>query len=212
MSLMQNRRQVLRHSLVLPFAKHSHLLLARTDSSECDIISDASCLSVESLSGFRSVHAGDANVIIVAGVQSLAPVLAKAICSRVNRGSWLVWDQAPHFVNAADLRMQAKFLNASFGVTMGDPTSVSCSELYVRYSWPVPCLVRTFLTCTPVFCLPNEVIASYGNMPVALRRPIGRGGIVFLGSMLGPQLKAGDREAHQLATGMLLPTRSSSLS
>ena len=201
---MQSRREILKQSLVLPFAKHSPNWRTRTEPSECDIISDATCLSIESLSGFRSLYARSSSNIIVAGVQGIAPALASAIWERVNYGSWLVWDHAPHFTSAADRRRQAELLNELFGIRLGEAISASHSELYVRYLWHVPQLVRTFLAYTPVLCSPNEAVATYGNVPVAVRRRVGRGGVVFLGSMLGPQLKAGDREAHQLASRLLL--------
>jgi hypothetical protein len=36
-----------------------------------------------------------------------------------------------------------------------------------------------------------------------MKRRIGRGGIVFLGSMLGPNLHAEEPEAHRIATALL---------
>lgn len=55
----------------------------------------------------------------------------------------------------------------------------------------------------PVRCSQAEVVAFYGDTPVAMRRAIGRGGLVVLGSMLGPSLRAEDREARAIAREML---------
>src|SRR6266571_3700339 len=43
----------------------------------------------------------------------------------------------------------------------------------------------------------GEVIAWVDDLPVALKRPGGRGNLIFLGSPLGPALWAGDAEARR---------------
>ena len=43
----------------------------------------------------------------------------------------------------------------------------------------------------------GEVIAWVDGLPVALKRPGGRGNLIFLGSPLGPALWAGDAQARR---------------
>jgi hypothetical protein len=61
-------------------------------------------------------------------------------------------------------------------------------------------LTRTFLALVPVISEANETIAYYGRIPVAAKRRIGQGGIVVLGSMLGPNVRAAEREAAEITT------------
>jgi hypothetical protein len=75
--------------------------------------------------------------------------------------------------------------------------------MYINYVWPKAVVVRSFLDAVPVECRPSEVVAHHSGIPVAMRRRIGRGGIIFLGSMLGPNLYAEEREARLVVTDLL---------
>src|SRR5205807_8785254 len=74
---------------------------------------------------------------------------------------------------------------------------------YVDYVWPIPTKVRDFSRAVPVSVRASlvttrsacEVIAWADGWPVAAKRKIGKGTLVFLGSPLGPALWSGDREA-----------------
>jgi hypothetical protein len=73
---------------------------------------------------------------------------------------------------------------------------------YVHYQWPVNRIFRHFSQITPVSAASNEIIARVGDIPVAVRKSIGRGGVVYIGTPLGPILTSHDREAQQLALAL----------
>lgn len=141
------------------------------------IIAASDCLSQESAAGFQSVLAGShaANLIVLCGAIAFPPRLH----AEAEKGAWVVWEMSP-----------------SLGIT------VSPGDLYVRYKWPHVRLTRSFLRVIPLRCTETEAIAHYRGTPVALKRRIGRGGIVVLGSMLGPNLRAEEPEAGALAAAI----------
>jgi hypothetical protein len=137
------------------------------------IIAGSDCLSQESAEGFRSVLARShaANLIVLCGAKAVHPRLYDAAVN----GAWLIWEMPPA------------------------QSTVSHRDLYVHYSWPHPTLTRAFSYTMPVGCADAEAIAHYRGVPVAMKRRMGRGGIIFLGSMLGPNLRAEEPEARELA-------------
>jgi hypothetical protein len=173
---VQSRRQFLQDALIAPMA-----VASLGTAAGPLIIAGPDCLSQESAEGFRSIlrtH-GPANLIAVCGAR-MHPRLHAAVVN----GAWVVWEISP-FRNQSSLAI-----------------TVSRADLYVRYTWPRMTLTRSFSRMIPMQCADKEVIAYYRDVPVALKRRIGRGGIVFLGSMLGPNLRAEEREAHELATAI----------
>jgi hypothetical protein len=66
---------------------------------------------------------------------------------------------------------------------------------YVTYLWPRETKVRDFSRVIPVSATNGDVIGKVGGLPVALKRRMAKGTLVFLGSPLGPALRAGDSEA-----------------
>jgi hypothetical protein len=80
---------------------------------------------------------------------------------------------------------------------------------YIEYTWPLRRLVRDFSMVTRLKCSRAETIAESGGVAVCAKRPVRKGGIIFLGSMLGPGLLAEEREAHELGSAMLRAIRES---
>jgi hypothetical protein len=191
---MQTRRQLLQQTVAFPLAM---CLRATPQRTAIEIISEPNCLSQESAQGFRALLASipAIDVILVCGISRLNSRRMFELRDRALRGAWIIWESSP-------FAHQPQILEDVSGITTQNQTLVSLDRLYVSYTWPVPALTRTFFAITPVFCAPAEVVARYGNVPVAMKRRLGRGGIVFLGSMLGPNLGAEEREAKQIATAI----------
>jgi len=78
---------------------------------------------------------------------------------------------------------------------------------YIDYSWPHRTRVRDFSRVVPVGKQPGEVIAWQGDVPVALKRRVGKGTLIYLGSPLGPALWAGDAEARRWLHAIALNDR-----
>jgi hypothetical protein len=69
---------------------------------------------------------------------------------------------------------------------------------YVTYVWPRATQIRDFSRVVPVEAQSeDDVIASVNGLPVALRRRVGPGTLIYLGSPLGPALWAGDMQARR---------------
>jgi hypothetical protein len=67
---------------------------------------------------------------------------------------------------------------------------------YINYHWPHETRVRDFTRAIPVSAKTGRAVAHLGDLSVAWRKPIGRGTFIFLGSPIGPALRAGDAEAN----------------
>lgn len=196
---MQSRRQLLQQALVLPF-------VLPVPASKCCIISEPDCLSQESAAGylgllerekFSRASTGSSNLIIVAGAGSMPRDRLLELRSRVERGALLIWENHA-FCGSDESLFQEKF-EFRFGEPLGSP-----NEMYVRYRWPGSAMIRKFGSVLPVECQPAESIAHFGGKSIAMRKRMGGGCFIFLGSMLGPHLRAGDREAQKLARGLIL--------
>jgi hypothetical protein len=193
---MQTRRQLLEGALSVSLAPR--VIAKRAQVPALQIICDSECLSQESAEGFRSLLLETRGITVLCGVSRVSAERAFRLRERAVSGGSIVWEISP-FSTAE----QRHVLHETFGMMTRDPITLSTDHLYVRYSWPSPALIRAFSAVIPVVCTPNEVIARYCGIPVAMRRRIGRGGLVFLGSMLGPNLRAEEREARDVALRML---------
>lgn len=71
---------------------------------------------------------------------------------------------------------------------------------YVHYTWPRPLTIRSFGPALAMESGAGQPIAHSAGVPVAWRR----GNLIVLGTMLGPHLFAGDREAHELWNALLV--------
>lgn len=151
------------------------------------IFAGSDCLSQESAAGFRSVLGRwrAVDLIVLCARCEPDPLLAGRLLRDASRGAWLLWECMP-----------------SDAITTGPAIDASDHRLFIRYRWPHATLTRRFSRVVPVDCADSEAIAHYRGVPVAMKRRIGRGGIVFLGSMLGPNLCAGESEARRLASAI----------
>ena len=181
--MVLTRRQILEQTLALPV-----LFPLNPRFGEAHLVAEDNHLSRESAEGFRRVIAERTVVsrpfVVFAGATGSSPALVMKLRLFMQRGGWVVWEQAPQAF--PDHNQPAR-------------------ELYVRYSWPIETLVRSFGNPATLSCSPQEVIACFDGKPVAYRRPVGKGGWLHLGSMLGPHLRSGDREAQELARALVAP-------
>jgi len=81
------------------------------------------------------------------------------------------------------------------GQRPGDRPNSYASIPYVNYVWPSETKVRDFSRVIPLLTRAGDVIGKVGALPVALKRQTAKGTLIFLGSPLGPSLRAGDSEA-----------------
>ncbi len=149
-----------------------------------EIITQPNCLSQESAEGYRRLlehherSFSRPDLIVVAGAGRLARGRLPELRARVLQGAWVIWEAEPSSFQSAE-------------------------AMYVRYSWPVEAMVRSFGKVLPVAFPHGEAIARCLGEPVSFKRYMGKGCFIFLGSMLGPHLRAGDRQAQELAAQMM---------
>lgn len=191
--------------------------------SHC-LVLDSSCVLKESLEGYRAGlrTAGVACELASLGNCHHAPFIvapasslinfdeARWLRSRAEAGALILVESGGIFLSPADFRRQKSLVQSQFGLTMLPPIklwetsgSFSCFP-YVDFTWPVAARVRDFSQIIPLAgpLAPPDVegaaaIAGIDDTVVALKRRLGAGTLVFLGSPLGPQLLAGDREARR---------------
>ncbi len=199
---VQTRRALFRQALAVPFAGQLVQASVTVPALLDGILSGDDCLSEESAAGYRSIlregqlSHGVKQLIIVAGARNLPEVKLVQFRSRVTEGAWLVWESRPQFGKTEETEQQVQSLQSAFGLRF--TREDSRGSMYARYRWPLDTLVRTFGAVSQVECTPEEAIAYHDGLPIAMKRSIGYGGVVFLGSMLGPHLAANDREAQEL--------------
>lgn len=186
------------HVLLRP--PHSDLLaeesLAGFQSLE-QTLHGVAVLPAAAADGILPHRARRGTVLVLPAAQNLAPDSIARLRTSMQRGAWLIVEPAAFPTTAASAELLYQFL----GITLR-PSLGATSDLYIHYRWPEPALVRAFHPITLLDPPANEVIAEHAGLPVAVKRSYGHGGFVFLGSMLGPALRAGEPEAHQIARGL----------
>jgi hypothetical protein len=187
------RRELLASALALPLS----FSLTRTQ-----IIHGGTLLSEESARGFRLLL-GSVSVplIVLPATQTISQPLALRLRHAALAGSWILIESGLCFESASNWKQLSRVLRGAFHLEIAAP--VQALDRYIHFEWPQRALVRTFEAVTPVTCPPTELIARLNGLAVGARRSLGQGGVIFLGSMLGPALAAEEREAHALCSQIL---------
>ena len=144
------------------------------------------CILRESLAGFRAVmadgHIGLATALVVPGAGVLNQRCSGAIQGHLMRGGSVLLESA--------LGLYAQRIDSPYFP-------------YVDFIWPVRARIREFC---PLHLAPapgDTVIATFGGKPAALRREVGRGTLILLGSPVGPALLSADPDARRWVAGVL---------
>jgi len=123
--------------------------------------------------------------------------------SHLENGSVVLYESGAAFWDSGGFDFHRRLMRSVFGLGLHAPVRLWDSadsfkqSPYVDYCWPVVTKVRDFSRIIPVECEGGETVARFQKLPVAVKRRIGKGTLVFLGSPLGPHLLAGDREASR---------------
>jgi hypothetical protein len=172
------------------------------------IFQEAHCLSEESARGYRKLldelGRDPGPAIILPANRELSYKTAGTLLERVRGGGLVILESGGAYSSAEEIRRQARILAGVFGIHVEEPVEVNAHEAsYITYKCPQRILVRTFGAMTPVRCAPEERIAEFAGTAVAMRRSVGKGTIVYLGSILGVGLLAQEREARQVGHALL---------
>jgi hypothetical protein len=135
-------------------------------------------------------------------------------------GTHVLLESGAAFLSPAEFTAHQRMLNGYFDIAVGPPVDLwagkraddapvrhraggypgksldrNVSIPYVNYLWPREIKVRDFSRVIPVSARSEDVIGKVAALPVALKKPTAKGTLIFLGSPLGPALRAGDPEA-----------------
>ncbi|HTV54591.1 MAG TPA: hypothetical protein VMI06_06720 [Terriglobia bacterium] len=176
-----------------------------------------SCTLGESLEGYRRCltaagapfevscreTAASARLIVLPAAAMTDLSQARWLRRRIEQGATALVESGGAFLSQSEFRVQQLLLASHFGLPVAEPVQLwSTSDPvnrppYVDFTWPVEARIRDFSRVVPIHASPQEAIALQGTRIVGLRRRLGAGTIVFLGSPAGPHLLARDREAHR---------------
>lgn len=158
--------------------------------------------------------------VIVPGLGSIDPAVAQKLSNLLEAGTHLLLESGAGFLSPAEFSVHQRMLLHYFGVTVLPPwdlwprqfadhsflsasygyskknLNIHESIPYVNYVWPRAIKVRDFSRVVPVSSRAGDVIGRVGVLPVALKKRVANGTLIFLGSPLGPALFSGDPEAR----------------
>jgi hypothetical protein len=158
---------------------------------------------------------------IVPGLGPMAPATALTLSGLLEAGTHVLLESGAGFSSRAEFTAHQRMLDRYFDIAVYPPVSLwpgqprddalfshrsgrypgkkldrQESIPYVNYLWPRETKVRDFSRVIPVSARTGDVIGEVGGLPVALKRRMGKGTLIFLGSPMGPALRAGDPEAR----------------
>ena len=141
-------------------------------------------------------------LVIVPAVLQIPQPARREIARLFESGAIVVVESGGGFAPEADFQAHRAALREAWGVHVSAPvdlwTAQSCDGIpYVDYVWPGAARVRDFSRAVPLMPQEGEFIAWIDDLPVGLKREVGRGTLIVLGSALGPALWAGDAQARQ---------------
>lgn len=160
---------------------------------------------------------------IVPGAALLDPAIPPALFDLLTAGTHVLLESGGAFLGAAQFGAHQKTLQRYFDLSVERPIELWAGPLaddsflehgatrtaprrgkeddhkpipYIAYTWPFETSVRDFSRVIPVSAKREEVIGRVATLPVALKKRVANGSMIFLGSPLGPALVAGDPEAR----------------
>lgn len=119
----------------------------------------------------------------------------------VEAGSAVLLESGAAFLSSEEFDSYQRSIKSVFGLSIRAPIRLWDSadsymqSPYIDYGWPLKTKVRDFSRIIPVDGNGSEEIAWFQNTAVGARSRMGRGMLVFLGSLLGPHLLVGDPES-----------------
>lgn len=180
----------------------SSVLSAGRPGSAALLVSE-NAMAEESLRGYRRhfdfevspAVPADRPLIVVPGLRNLTEPDWSALRASVWKGVSVVLESGLAFASDAEVARQRADLQKHFGIRIAPQLFRTSAVRYIRFHWPLEVLVRDFSESVSVDPRSAEPIATAGAQVAAVRRRLGRGNVVYLGSPLGPMLLADDPQA-----------------
>lgn len=142
------------------------------------------------------------SLLIVPRLMRLSPFRARQMIAVLARGGTVVIESGAGFADAATFRHHARALREGLQLQVAAPVDRWADQStprtpYIEFTWPRRASIRDFSRFVPPAEQPGEIIAWARDVPVALKRPVASGTLIYLGSPVGPSLWTGDAEARR---------------
>jgi len=147
------------------------------------------------------------SLVIVPYCMSLFPDMVDWLkCDLHERGATVLMETGAGFASPGTFREHQHWLRERLDVHIAGrvdlwadlwASSTSARIPYIEFTWPRRTRIRDFSRVVVPADQPGEIIARAGDVPVAFRRKVGKGTLIYLGSPVGPALWAGDVEARR---------------
>lgn len=164
----------------------------------------------ESESGFKQALAlfsptlsPRGRIVIVPSASALKRESLSSLFRDAWHGSSILVDLSDGFASLPDRTLTRVRLERHLGIEVLQPVEYAPGD-YIAYRWPHSALVRHFTRVS--YIQPgkdHEPAAFLGTNIVAVRKSIGIGQVVMLGSALGSLLLARDAQAQEIFAGIL---------
>ena len=137
-------------------------------------------------------------------VVSLGPGFSACLGQALQSGTTVLLESGAGFVDEWAFRQHSRWLREGLGIHVAPRVDLwakwadgdDANAPYIEFTWPRRATIRDFSRVVPPAEEPREnIIAWAGDLPVAFRRRVGKGLLIYLGSPVGPALWAGDPEA-----------------
>jgi hypothetical protein len=146
--------------------------------------------------------------VIVPSASALEGTALSSLVREAQLGATVLIDLADGFASQADIARTRINLAHHLGIEIADPVTYGTGD-YIIYRWPLPVLVRHFTRISYVKPGRNTPVAHLGIHSIAVRKEIGLGSVVIIGSTLGSLLLAGDEQAYQILARLLATNEAS---
>ena len=162
------------------------------------------CAFYESVIGYRRATAGVVPRIPTLIVPAALTIPRQTIEGHLWRGGLVILESGAVFANEREFASHREELRSTLQLHVDQPRALWPRPTpYVHFHWPMRIMVRDFSAVVPVDWREGQVIAAADGLPVALLRRARLGQLVFLGSLLGPALWAGDEDAARWLRSLL---------
>jgi hypothetical protein len=166
---------------------------------------ESECGYAQALDRLLPTHPRLRRAVIVPSASALEGIVLSSLVREAQLGSTVLIDLADGFASRSATARTRKNLGYHLGIEIGDPVAYPTRD-YITYRWPVPVLVRHFTRISYVEPGQHVPVAYLGTHSIAVRKEIGRGSVVIIGSTLGSLLLAEDEHAHQIVAHLLTTT------
>lgn len=156
----------------------------------------------EALDSLLSSNSRLGRAVIVPSASALEGTALSSLVREAQLGATVLIDLADGFTSRSHTSRVRMNFEHDLGIEIADPVAYRSAD-YIAYEWPLRVLVRHFTRGSYITPGRNMPVARLGTHSVAVRKEIGRGSVVIIGSNLGSLLLAGDEQAHEILARLL---------